>query len=348
VETMTDRAALPAENTDPALMPGMTVERVLAHRQPASRLTRVAAAGWLSLVALALGFSVFFARAARSHRAATTVTITLSLLLSAWLAATVLPERVQDGASGAVEPTTERVETPQPPPVAAVSPEPPSLPVAALQARDVWVGVKKPFAVYHVEAPELDQANLVHRVSNKGRHARQDSFLWTNSRVRPGSLQRPAIHLVIERHENSLPTARPLFPDLALRAAEIGVSIERLQGASEVMTKFGTMEVAEALLDSEQGRLACLAFRRSDTAGLVLAGWYCGTADRPADRVSFPCFIDRIDLVGSGQDRALRQLFAQAERQRKGCPNLRQPGRKVTWLDHEAPLPAMKLSHRRD
>ncbi|WP_284177706.1 hypothetical protein [Rhabdaerophilum sp. SD176] len=354
-------ARLLAEVADFPPVPSMTVEQALGQRRRASRLAAMASACWLTLVALAAGFSLMFARAARNHRAATTITVILSLVFSAWLAAMVLPEREPDmiataaasnaaaaGPAPAVEPARDLAAND--PSQQVLSAQPAAEPFRvqlAPPARDVWMPVRKPFAVYHVEAPEIEQAELVHRVATKDRQTRQDSFLWTNSQPKSNSLQRPAIHLVIERFENGLPTARPLFPDLARRAAEIGVSIERLQAAQDVMTKFGSMEVAEAHLASDSSRMACLAFRRNDTSGLVLAGWYCGTKDRPADRVSFVCFIDRIDLVGAGQDQPLRRLFAQAERQRKGCQSQRQPGRKITWLDHEAPLPALKTSQRR-
>ncbi|MCZ8376282.1 MAG: hypothetical protein O9342_12960 [Beijerinckiaceae bacterium] len=354
-------ARLLAEAADFPPVPSMTVEQALGQRRRASRLAAIASACWLNLVALAARFSLMFSRAARNHRAATTITIVLSLVFSAWLAAMILPER----EPGAIAPAVASSPAPAGPTTAGEPAKDPAAPdlsqqvlpgqpapepfrvVLAPPARDVWTPVRKPFAVYHVEAPEIEQADLVHRVATKDRQTRQDSFLWTNSQPRPNSLQRPAIHLVIERYENGLPTTRPLFPDLARRAAEIGVSIERLQAAQEVITKFGSMEVAEAHLASESSRMACLAFRRNDTSGLVLAGWYCGTKERPADRVSFACFIDRIDLVGAGQDQPLRRLFAQAERQRKGCQSQRQPGRKMTWLDHEAPLPALKTSQRR-
>lgn len=350
---MSDAAGMAAGIPDPIPGQGMTLEQALARRHAGSRLAAFTAAGWLALVALAAGFSLMFARAARNHRAATTITIVLSLVFSAWLAAMILPEREPEAlaspalqqavAPPAVEPAPA---LPAPAPAAQAAGEPFRVQLAP-PARDAWIPVRKPFPVYHVEAAEIEQAELVHRVATRDRQTRQDSFLWTNSQPKPNSLQRPAIHLIIERYENGLPTTRPLFPDLARRAAEIGVSIERLQAAQEVMTKFGSMEVAEAHLASDSSRMACLAFRRNDTSGLVLAGWYCGTKERPADRVSFVCFIDRIDLVGAGQDQPLRRLFAQAERQRKGCPTQRQPGRKMTWLDHEAPVPALKTSQRR-
>lgn len=207
-----------------------------------------------------------------------------------------------------------------------------------------WQAVKRPFLVYNLEAPEVEAGDLVHRVAMRGRDARQDVMNWTAPAARKSTSARPAVHLVIERFEKAVPLFRPLYSDLAARAAEQGVSIERMNVPGEFPTKFGGVEVADAVLQTEQGALGCLVFRRIDTIGLVVAGWYCGTAQRPADRVSLTCFIDRLDLVGAGQDAALKKHFASAERNRRSCAGARQSGRKLTWLDHEAPLPALKLS----
>lgn len=207
-----------------------------------------------------------------------------------------------------------------------------------------WQAVKRPFLVYNLEAPEVEAGDLVHRVAMRGRDARQDVMNWTAPAARKAASARPAVHLVVERFEKAVPMFRPLYSDLAARAAEQGVSIERMNAPGEFPTKFGGVEVADAVLQTEQGPLGCLVFRRVDTIGLVVAGWYCGTAQRPADRVSLTCFIDRLDLVGAGQDAALKKHFASAERNRRSCAGARQSGRKLTWLDHEAPLPALKLS----
>lgn len=226
-----------------------------------------------------------------------------------------------------------------------------ALPVNALPAKagemksDTWQPVKRPFLLYNLEAPDVEAGDLVHRVAMRGRNARQDTLSWVARQQRKNAALRPNVHLVIERFEHSVPTFRPLYSDLAARAAEQGASIERMNAPGDFMAKFGSVEVADAVLaTAEQGQLGCLMFRRIDTIGLVVAGWYCGTAQRPADRVSLACFLDRIDLVGAGQDGDLKKLFANAERNRKSCAGARQSGRKLTWLDHEAPLPPLKLS----
>lgn len=342
---MTEAAGLRASAEEELPTAKMTVEQALGRERLRAGFRRVLTMGWSALVAIGAGFLVLFRRASRNPKLATSLTIVLSLVFSAWFAALVLPERdvivVASPAVSAVVTAAEPVEVSRDdvPPLARAPIPPP-------QPREVWTPVRKPFQIYHLEALDIEQAELIHRAATQDKHSRQDRYLWLNSQIRPGSQQRPAVLLVVERYERGLPTMRPFFPDLAFRAAELDIVIERLQGSDEVQTKFGAMQVADAILESDKARLACLAFRRIDTAGLVIAGWYCGTQARPADRVSFTCFIDRLDLVGAGQDHTLRRIFAEAERQRKACPTQRQPGRKVTWLDHEAPLPALKQSQR--
>lgn len=242
---------------------------------------------------------------------------------------------------------------PADPAVALADLRPVALPAASVpvitdllpaKAEAGWQPVKRPFLVYNLEAPDVEAGDLVHRVAMRGRDARQDVMNWTVPATRKAASARPAVHLVVERFEKAVPTFRPLYSDLAARAAEQGVSIDRMNVPGEFPTKFGGVEVADAVLQTEQGAHACLVFRRVDTIGLVVAGWYCGTAQRPADRVSLACFIDRLDLVGAGQDAALKKHFANAERNRRSCAGARQSGRKLTWLDHEAPLPPLKLS----
>ncbi len=115
----------------------------------------------------------------------------------------------------------------------------------------------------------------------------------------------------------------------------------------DIRTKFGPMEAAELSLKQENALLPCLAFRRIDMAGVTIVGWLCGTPQRPVDRVAMSCFVDRLDLIGGGRDQNLRKFFAEAERSRQNCPSSRQPGRKMTWMDHESPVPALKLTARR-
>ena len=111
-------------------------------------------------------------------------------------------------------------------------------------------------------------------------------------------------------------------------------------------TKFGTMETADAALSGAKGQRSCIVFRHLSVAQpLRLTGWWCGTMERPADRGQLACLIDRFDLLSAGDDKPLRQLFAQAELNRNaGCSvsRLAQSGRKANWLDSDGKVPPLK------
>lgn len=306
------------------------------------RLAGVLALHWLFRAAQ-MGLAERISHVNRYRAGVATLIILACLALGAAL---FLPDAESPAAAGFTEaPASRQIPLAQPAMQGNAEAFPHDvLPQLAAKVADAWVPVKRPILLYNLEAPDVEAASLNHRVAMRGKNARQDTLTW-NARGRAGSEKfKPAVHLVVERFEAAAPTFRPLYPDVASRAAEQGISIDRMNAPGEIQTKFGGVQAADAVLATEQGPLGCLVFRQIDTIGLVFAGWYCGSAQRPADRVSLSCFIDRLDLVGAGQDSALKKHFAGAERNRKSCAGARQSGRRLTWLDHEAPMPALKLS----
>ncbi|MCA3637157.1 MAG: hypothetical protein INF18_15700 [Methylobacterium sp.] len=209
-----------------------------------------------------------------------------------------------------------------------------------------WQPVRQPMALYNLESPELSGLALTYRVSQRG-SLRQDMLIWQPRQdAGESETRRSGALVVIERHDGVL-TEKPLFSDLAARAAEHRLVVERMARPQDIRTKFGLMEAAEVKLRQDKAVMPCLAYRRIDMAGVSILGWLCGTIQRPVDRVSMACFLDRLDLVGGGRDASLRKLFAEAERSRQNCISSRQPGRRLTWMDHEASIPALKLTARR-
>ncbi|MCA3643874.1 MAG: hypothetical protein IOC63_18860 [Methylobacterium sp.] len=209
-----------------------------------------------------------------------------------------------------------------------------------------WQPVRQPMALYHLESPELSGLALTYRVSQRG-SLRQDMLIWQPRQdAGESETRRSGALVVIERHDGAL-TEKPLFSDLAARAAEHRLVVERMARPQDIRTKFGLMEAAEVKLRQDKAVMPCLAYRRIDTAGVSILGWLCGTIQRPVDRVSMACFLDRLDLVGGGRDSSLRKFFAEAERSRQNCTSSRQPGRRLTWMDHEASIPTLKLTARR-
>jgi hypothetical protein len=266
----------------------------------------------------------------------------LSVIALAFAAALFMPERAET-----VWPA-EAAIAPEPVPVMVAErnePPPAFTPASLSPAPTQWQPLRKPMAMFHLESPDLAGLEMTYRVSMRGK-SRQDSLTWLPREDAPAEVRRALAQVVIERHEGSQTTERPLFADLASRAAEQHLVIERMARPQDLRTKFGPMEAAETTIRQDGKALACIAFRRIDMTGLTLVGWACGAEKRPVDRVALTCFIDRLDLVGGGRDAGLRKLFAEAERARTPCTSSRQSGKRLTWLDHEAPMPGLKLSAR--
>lgn len=269
--------------------------------------------------------------------------VVVGVIVTALAAALFMPERIEP-----VQPAEAAAPAEPAPVIIAERKEPVSPPFtpASLSAAPAhWQPVRKPMAMYHLESPDMAGLEMNYRVSMRGT-SRQDSLIWTPKAEASGETRRALAQIIIERHEGSQTTERPLFADLAVRAAEQHLVIERMARPQEMRTKFGPMEAAEATIRQEGRALSCIGFRRIDMAGLTLVGWACGAAQKPVDRVALACFIDRLDLIGGGRDAGLRKVFAEAERARTPCSSSRQSGKRLTWLDHEAPVPGLKLSAR--
>lgn len=257
----------------------------------------------------------------------------LTLVSAAMMAALLLPDRESEASAPLRLTSAEAESEPRPPE--------PAFALATAEAME-WQPVRRPVQIYALEAPELEGTELSYQVLARGRGARRDILHWSAKAGREG--QRASVLIAIDRFEGSQPPQRPLFADMAQRAADHHASLERFSEPADLRTKFGLMQVAEALLIQDGRKQGCSFFRRLDTTGLVIAGWFCPPPARPLDRVALACFLNRIDLVSAGPDQELKRQFAEAERQRTPCITSRQPGRRITWLDHEAPLPALKLS----
>lgn len=285
----------------------------------------------------------------KRYRSSTRVLLAGIALLSL-AAAVFLPEAGSDAGPTPPDPATigenrssvslaslaiAPAEANEAPLLVTLSPNPPQL----------WQPVRKPIALFHLESTEVAGAEFTYRAFTRG-ESRQDVLAWSARPSDDERLRRPLAVLKVERQAAAGQTEKPLFADLAARAAEQHLIVARMARPDQLPTKFGPVEIAEMTLQRGAQNLPCLAFRRLDMAGVTLIGWMCGTRERPVDRIALGCFVDRLDLIGGGRDPALRRMFSEAERNRKACASSRQPGRRLTWMDHEAPVPGLKLSQR--
>ena len=233
---------------------------------------------------------------------------------------------------------------------ALLHPEPPSADEAPSQpARPKWVAIRKPFLMFALRNPERDLGEAHAEVFVRGTGERRETMSWSGPGAGVPAKQMPILHLSIERYPPEGAELAPFFVDLANRAAEFGLSIEKISPTDPFFSKFGQGEIADAQIAGDAGSFACLLFRHSEKIGFTLAGWACSTAQRPAQRGALACLVNRLDLVQSGQDHALPALFAEAERNRQhmsACDSARASGRKANWLAPEAPVPALKGPQR--
>lgn len=207
-----------------------------------------------------------------------------------------------------------------------------------------WKAVARAPSLYALQAPELDRlprTSLVRRHENGTREDRLLAGMFAGDDLH--------LNLAIRRlaiHGDGEAPATSHFVATARRTAQAGLSVLRLAQPTPLPTKFGTGEAADALLAEGGQERACLVVGLSASEGLLrVDGWFCGSAERPADRGALACLIDRLDLVAAGDDRPLKALFAAAERRREarcaaGAPN--PSGRRLSWIDPVTAPPPLR------
>lgn len=231
-----------------------------------------------------------------------------------------------------------------------LAPEPDARPVRDVReaprpspaGREGWVAITKPIPIFGLQSPELDRgsARLDARRSPDG--TRREDVLAFGSPAEPGA--HLVLRLAVQHEPDEL--SRPFLIALVREAATRALSVQRSSLPAAITTRFGPVETADTTLSDGQVSRACIAFRmEAGTLPLAMTGWWCGTADKPADRQQLVCLIDRIDLLNSGDDRALRSAFARTELTRQpACapPRLSASGRKTSWLDADGAAPALR------
>ncbi|WP_460449808.1 hypothetical protein [Alsobacter sp. SYSU BS001988] len=197
-----------------------------------------------------------------------------------------------------------------------------------------WVKVNRPIPMFSLETTLLprDPRGLVARrhVEGGGREE-VHSFGAVGS---PGGFASIAAY----RAGSEAGAPGTLFLEAARRAAETGLAVTRSSVPTPMATKFGQAETADILLTADGVEHACVAWRiLGEDAQLRLAGWQCGGAGKAIDRLTLACALDRLDLVGAGDDAALKAYFSRAERNRlPQCGSKAAPGgRRAAWLDPE-------------
>lgn len=205
-----------------------------------------------------------------------------------------------------------------------------------------WQIVSRPIAVFGLESPEIDKLPMTYEARRATTGPERDDTL------RFGRFGENTVHLHVSarRMGGQAEVSSRFFNDLARESSRYDLALERSAVAVGLPTKFGVIETADAALSGPKGQRTCIAFRHlSAHQPLRLTGWWCGTRERPADRGQLACLIDRFDLLSAGDEKPLRQLFAQAELNRNtncSVSRLALTGRKANWLDSDGKVPPLK------
>jgi hypothetical protein len=208
--------------------------------------------------------------------------------------------------------------------------------------QESWVAIARPIPIFGLESPELERQPAVLDARRSADGTRREDLLSFGGFAEP----KPhlALRLAVQHEREEL--SRPFIVALVRMAAARGLSVQRSSLPAAIETRFGPVEAADVTLSDGASGRACIAFRlEGGTVPLALSGWWCGGEGKPADRRQLVCLIDRIDLLAAGEDAALRSAFARSELNRQpGCapPRLSASGRKVSWLDADAPTPALR------
>jgi hypothetical protein len=172
------------------------------------------------------------------------------------------------------------------------------------------------FAVSALEPLEKSEIYEIFRHPEGGR---KDVFHWGS----PG--EKPVAELEIYRPGGEFDPSEPPTTDLAARLGSEDRQGDRqvgrpaLEAAGVIDTKFGTV----ALL-RRPGRLdaasSCLGFiKRFGDPVLRISGWSCQGTTPAARQSAIGCMLDRLNLLASGNEPKLAELFARADLKRSGC-----------------------------
>jgi len=139
---------------------------------------------------------------------------------------------------------------------------------------------------------------------------RKDVLRWS------GATAKPVVELEIYRPGGEYGPARAARAELASRMLAPGIELE---AAGVLETKFGSVALLRQA-GGQEGTGSCLGFfKRIDEPALQLSGWSCQGDGLPARRAAINCMLNRLILLGQGNEPKLAELFARSELERDSC-----------------------------
>ena len=193
--------------------------------------------------------------------------------------------------------------------------------VAAIQpaSRPEWINVGRPHPAFDMQMPELAAASFNYTILRRDDDgARKDVLTWGE----PGAIG-PYVMVEIYRPGGAGEHFLDAPSEIAARIVDFTVT-DDVKAAGDIASKFGPLSLVDfaiAVPGAHNGlQRRCLGFARSfDDPSLQISGWYCSFGERPIDRATIACALDRLTVLSAGGDTKVGSLFARAELKRTFC-----------------------------
>lgn len=123
----------------------------------------------------------------------------------------------------------------------------------------------------------------------------------------------PLLRLSLYRPGSEPQPGGSFFVDVARRAGEAGMWVERFAGLPPLETRLGPVEIAQARFGARSGARNCMIFRQNRAQPeLRLSGWICLDGQAAPAPEAVACVIDAVRWQRDQEEPQITQLFARA------------------------------------
>lgn len=188
------------------------------------------------------------------------------------------------------------------------------VPVAATvepQAKPSWFEVAKPHPAFTVVQVDFSGKTNTYSIRRHLEGGRKDVLSWATGG------EQPVAEIEIFRLGGETPENAPPAPDLAIRMGLLGGG--EAEAAGIIDSKFGSVSLIRFPAQESKTK-PCLGFAKSfDSARVQITGFACQADTIAAQRAFVGCMLNRLTLLGAGNDSKMAELFARAELKRGAC-----------------------------
>jgi hypothetical protein len=220
-------------------------------------------------------------------------------------------------------------------------PKPPGEPFPS-EPSGMWSDVTRPFELYRIASPDLEEPTSYVAQRHRG-GGRRDTMTFGDP-----AADTPHVRMTFYRPAEEKALVPSFWVEMARRAADGALSVERAATPDHLKSRFGNFEAGDIILSGGAATRACVGFRIAvPDPDLRISGFACGSRGQPLDRRALGCLIDRIDLVAAGDDKPLSLFFARAEMERQTECFGGRGAKASNWLSPQVSAPALRASAAR-